>query len=276
MAGKVFPLPRMKPQSIWLFCVAVGIALGGFLIHSRRVTETFYDGKSLNQWLDDLHGDSKHDAWEAVGVLGKIGPEAVPGLLDALKFKESRLRSPIIAIKEKLPPAMRSWIPTPRPGNWCHSKAADALVEIGPGAKAAIPVLMDKLVQSHYQNGHCALALCRITPVSAETVFAVSRLLESDDWRDRLTIAHCLGEFGPAAKPAVPGLLAALDRGNADLRVAATALWKIGETNVALAACLQILETEEEYHSLESVKGLGKFRQQAQPAVPILRHLLEN
>jgi len=267
----------MKTRRLWLLCLVVGVTLGGLLYHALLDPEPSYDGKSLSRWLDDLYSEKKADGFEAAKALGKIGPKAVPGLIEALHFKESRLRQPIISFKEKLPAAIRDWLPTPRPSNWCRSMAADGLGEVGPGAHAAIPALMDALTQSHYQDGPCAFALCRITPVSGKTVLAVSKLLESDDWRYRLGIAYCLGALGPAAKPAVPSLIAALDHGSADLRGAAgPALWKIGETNIALAAHIHILKTDESYYRRGSASFLGNLGTQAKLAVPTLLELLND
>src|SRR5262249_17257568 len=72
--------------------------------------------------------------------------------------------------------------------------AADALGEIGPAAKAAVPALISAL--------------------------------KDQDWEVRRATANALGKIGPAPKDAVPGLMVALKDPESVVRSSAAAALK--------------------------------------------------
>jgi len=80
---------------------------------------------------------------------------------------------------------------------------------IGPGAKEAIPVLIDKLAEDEGNDHHpVATALARIGPDALPELRRVFR--ESKHAAQRVAAIHALGYLGAAARQAVPDLEAAL------------------------------------------------------------------
>jgi HEAT repeat protein len=143
-------------------------------------------------------------------------------------------------------------------GDWA---AAEYLAEIGPPAKAAVPVLLEKLQ-------HAARALQR-SPRGA-TPYRM--------WLSRTGVwVRCLGKFGPAAKGAVGVLRPLLKEGNVFLEMdAARALWQIEQSPEALAVLKQRLQDRWPAARLQAARvlhDLGKLPNEATPLVAsLLRH----
>jgi HEAT repeat protein len=180
-----------------------------------------------------LQADSSEVRYAAATALGAIGPEAKAGL-NAL----------IHALDDK------DW--------FVAVAAAQALEKLGPAAKAAVPaltrVLQPRDAVKDYRPIRCAavaLALVKIDPqakvVKPALALVVDKLLD-DDRQDndgsRVVGAQTLGQFGPAAKPAVGALVRRLKDKDATVRIAAAdALMKIQPEQQA-APAIQILTAE--------------------------------
>ena len=143
-------------------------------------------------------------------TLARVAPpgEAVPLLLQLLKRKD--------------------------PASW--SAAADGLAEIGPAAHEAVPVLlgiMKEVVAGEGRNAsgygaRTARALGRIAPLSPEAkassqdlIGVLGAALKLRPPSIRSSAARALGNFGPMAAPALPGLQELLQAREADVRDAA-------------------------------------------------------
>jgi len=110
---------------------------------------------------------------------------------------------------------------------YVRESAAEALGEIGPDAKEAIPTLID--------------------------------LLQDREAYVRKSAANALGEIGPHAKEAVPALIIALGDEDSWVRVyAAEALGKIG-VKEAVPALIGALEDEDKYVRGKAVTALKKI-----------------
>jgi HEAT repeat protein len=91
--------------------------------------------------------------------------------------------------------------------------AADELRRIGPGAKAAVPALIENLGDGHQHqmvNVAATNALLRIGPGAALAPLVAA--LDSDDPQIAYGAAFTIGGFGHAARSAAPALLKALER----------------------------------------------------------------
>jgi len=89
-------------------------------------------------------------------------------------------------------------------------QAAEAMVEIGPEAKEAIPVLIPQLGDEEFMIRRVvAEALAAIGP-ETEDLPALTRALQDEDYWVRTFIAEALGTMGAEAKEAVPVLIQAL------------------------------------------------------------------
>ncbi|MHB1558173.1 MAG: HEAT repeat domain-containing protein [Isosphaeraceae bacterium] len=108
--------------------------------------------------------------------------------------------------------------------------AAEALANIGPEARDAVPALIEALQSDAVATGKdeenynvltkapirliAAYALARIGPDARAAVPALTAALSGPDSRVRLTAAGALGRMGAAASPSVPDLVRLATRGS--------------------------------------------------------------
>ncbi len=141
-------------------------------------------------------------AIRALGAYGRDAASTVPVILPFLKDQDPRVR----------------WF------------AAEAIANIGPEARAAVPALIEALRSDAVATGRdeenysvltkapirliAAHALGRIGPDARAAVPALTAALSGPDARVRLTSARALGRMKEAASPAVPGLVRLATRGS--------------------------------------------------------------
>jgi HEAT repeat protein len=146
--------------------------------------------------LDLPHADDRAHAASALGGIGPVAKDAVPGLVKLLHDPDENVRR----------------------------AAADALGGIGP---AAVPGLA-KLLHDPDGNvrGYAASALSRIGPAAEAAVPALAAALKDADAEVRWWVADALKAIGPAS---VPALTAALKDADAGMRrLVTSALQRIG------------------------------------------------
>ena len=155
---------------------------------------------------------------EVLVALSQAGPEAqelVPVLKELLKDNgAAAVRPSVIGILVRLDPRTPELVPelsaviksaNPAGLNELQARgAADKLGELGPEAKAAVPILIGALKgRDASLRSMVVLALGKIGPDAAEAVPALMEACKDDP-----TIAaifyETLGHIGPAAKEAVP------------------------------------------------------------------------
>ena len=189
--------------------------------------------------------DDTEPTAQAAEALGRIGPSATNALIQLLSHKSALVRS----------------------------EAARALARIGPEAKAAAPVLIERLLDEDVAVGvESAVALNAITgwmdlcaPVLA------NGLKEEPDY-----VANAIMRIGPAAKPVVPTLITFV-RGADDESVrhrAVTALGYIGIEDKAMVPIpVDIMKTKDGGASYSTVRALSSI---GPPAVPMLIQTLSH
>lgn len=110
--------------------------------------------------------------------------------------------------------------------------ASQALEEIGPAAKPAVPNLLNQALHDPvlYAGTTAAGALAKIDLAAARQVMTANlAALQDPDTQRRRTACAMLGSLGPVAKPAVPALAAVLGDEQATVRMHAVgALGEIG------------------------------------------------
>ncbi|MBA4064045.1 MAG: hypothetical protein C0501_10100 [Isosphaera sp.] len=127
-----------------------------------------------------------------------------------------------------------------------RAEAAAALGRIGPGARAAVPVLVGLLKDDNTPFRHeVAVAAFRIDPSPAGPALAWIRdCLKDEGHEDRYDLAGHVATLGPAAAPLVPDLVALLGSKPPYYRArAAEALGAVGPA--AAAALPQLREVAE-------------------------------
>lgn len=152
--------------------------------------------------------------------------------------------------------------------------AVYALGQLGPAARAATGPLLKLLAKAdedEYVCGGAAWALGRIGQHDAKIVDALAAALKSDMLSVRVNAAEALGSFGPAARPAVKGLVRLLDDPDVDARIAvAAALVRIDGQAKGLSALTAILAGNENRGPYEAAVALGQLGPVAAPALPAL------
>ena len=220
----------------------------------------------------------------AAGALGKTGRGAkgvVPALIGMLGDKHREVRRAAATglgdIGQADEPVLKALIATlgKDPDSAVRVDAAQALGQLGPKAKSAVPALLRALKDGHVQR-HAAEALGRIgrSAINPLIDLAVGGKSEAV----RIGAIQSLGKLGPLAKPAVPVLLKCLRDKVADVRNAtARALPEIKPVEKEVVAALaSTLNDKDVYVRTAAAGALGDVGPAAGSAVPSLLTALKD
>lgn len=277
------------------FAVLLVAVLGVIVWQVRRLREPVYQGKSLSLWLQSYSPDG--DSPQVDEALRTMGTNVIPTLLENLRAKEPRLKlnlpvlglhytpaetrhmraekgfSALGAEASNAVPALteiyeRDISPTPR------RAAANALVEIGPAAKTAIPALIKSAASTNsdvrafavYTLGRMALEPELVDPV-------LINALHDPDREVRYNAAFGLGALafmGGDGKPAIPALMATLKDSYGTARAAAAmALGHIhAEPRLVAPALIESLHDPSEFVRAQAAAALGEYGTNALPELP--------
>jgi HEAT repeat protein len=191
----------------------------------------------------------------ALGALAKLGPPAVPRLIDALKHE--KLRVNVVFVLGEIGPVAAPATPAltkliaDKDDSVAH-EAAIALAKIGPEAKAAVPELVKALSAGDESSVPAvAYALGRIGPDAKEAVPALRTVLKGKEAVPAEVSAWALAHIEPSspeiAAEATPVLVKALSSPQAHVRLgAAEALGEIGASSQAAREALQKAASSDE------------------------------
>jgi HEAT repeat protein len=200
-----------------------------------------------------------------LGVIGPVAEAAVGDLIEAVGDSDEEVR------------------------HW----AARSLGRIGPAARAAVPALLTALEGKDENLRYIAAnALGDIKVAEKKVIDAlVRRLVEKDTSNTKSWAAYALGQFGPAAKGAIPHLVEVIQRpqlsdaqedGAVDrcLSMAADALGEMGEeAKDAVPVLVKLLHEDLQSRPLTvraAAVALAKIGSAArEPALPAMRELLK-
>ncbi len=102
-------------------------------------------------------------------------------------------------------------------------EAVIAIREIGPGAREAIPVLIETIrITRNHDKKFLFATVNALLAMGKEIVPDMITLLKDDNWEMRRGSAWMLGNLGPEAKDAVPALTEALNDTNVSVRMKAS------------------------------------------------------
>jgi HEAT repeat protein len=222
---------------------------------------------------------TNEDRRQAALVLGAIGPKAKPAvdtLVRLLDDDDELVREAGMTALEQLGPQAAEAVPDltlilegkgrTAEGPWLV-KAARVLGKIGPSAHAAVPALSVCLVDRHiWVVREACLVLGGMGKDAAPAVPNLINVLKNRE-PARDAAAHALGSIGPAAKQAVPTLIATLmGTSKQDLRDAC----KVALTKIGADACSAVPALLAAYGKAAPIEDIGPA------AVPELVQLLAN
>jgi HEAT repeat protein len=216
-------------------------------------------GRPVGEWIARLKSEetaARAAAEEALTRLSQAVSEALPALAEALKTDHAASRiqlarllgefgGQLMASVPLLRDALRTAVLTAGDPE-VRAAASEALVQVGPYARSAVPVLIENL---------------------KEDIRAV-----------RWSAAHDLGEIGPEALDALPALTAAaLHDSVPRVRVeAAVAIWRIDRRiNRVLSPLIGALKDSDELVRWIAADCLGDIGPDAREALPALKAALE-
>lgn len=271
---------------------------------SRQPGPRTYEGKTLDQWIEDLDdpdygvsgraadvlvaGGSESvavllEACEkgglrlhrrAVGALLRIGEPAAPGLTAALKDKELRPRVEVALVRLRWPTvaALREKLAEDKDGE------AARIFGLIPQASHAVPELLAVLNRRDAPTAlrsQAALALGRIGSNLENTVPSLIAALTDSNHEVREQAAEALAWTGSAAWAAVPALTAALKDEESSVAIkACQTLSFIGDPKSA-PSLLAAFQSERPEAADEAGRALWRLGPKADAVVPALLSLAQ-
>jgi hypothetical protein len=226
-----------KGFRILILAVILAVAAGMAWLATSQPGEPVYQGKRLSLWLQEYPSNSVR----TVEAVRAIGTNSIPTLLRFLREDDSSLKYRLLKLlrKQKLfkipytsaricnqealhgfqtlgssasnavPELIRIYVRNMSPDSeWT---TAQSLAFIGPAASNAVPALLGRvsamkvMTRTNQMEFICALfALGQIHAQPEVVVPALTELLRARDNLTPFEAAIALGEYGPAAKPALP------------------------------------------------------------------------
>ena len=231
-------------RQVWAFSIAAITAMGP---EAKEAIPALLDGFDTRGARGGRERERRQGMVRSAYALTRIGPEAIPPLIQALSAEDNGLRA----------------------------GAARALSGMGPLAKEAIPALRANL-------GHGELpvrmeAVNALALIGPDAVGPVGAALGADEPLQRGSAALTLAQLGPVAKNAEPALLQMLAKEtDAGARAAAlTALPKISADPVKTAPLLvAAVKDDSEPIRHAAINAIAATRALRRPAVPLLVSLL--
>ncbi len=230
-----------KRLAIFLIGIALLILTIGALslaIWDRHAVN--YNGRSLKEWAQLLRSPDSAAREEASAALRAMGTQAVPGLVDLVKTKDTGLRRVVWSAAAKLPRKARAVFfrkfPWPDPNDACVA-GAKGLAIIGPEAQAAIPALARALRNPARQVSlEAAAALAHIGKAA---VPALTEAVGDKKLEVRHAAVFALGEIGTDAETAIPLLVPLLAESYEPLRSSTVySLSRIGPAEISFLISL--------------------------------------
>lgn len=200
----------------------------------------------LNPPNDDLSAANQDLQLVAFEILRRIGPPAIPALVELLRDKRALIRA----------------------------RAADAFIDLAPDTESIQPALRGALTDEYSKvAGDAARALGALGPKATPSVGALVRTLAHEDPNVRIFAAEALASIGPTAAAATADLVRALDDRIAGVRWAACeALAGIGPAaSSAVPRLILALEDSFLYVRIFAASALGSIGPKALPALAALK-----
>jgi HEAT repeat protein len=184
--------------------------------------EPRYDGHSLSWWLEKVQrrpGQTLADREQAAEAVRKMGPEALPALLEMARAADARMRErafwAYMHLGTAAKPHLSELTEMLAEDRYASHRGELAIIlgNLGPDATAAVPVLA-RFSTDDREYIRCTVigALGQIHGNPEITIPALVKGLDDSSAAVWATATFWLGEYGPQAKAAVPGLQRRLEQ----------------------------------------------------------------
>jgi HEAT repeat protein len=215
-----------------------------------------------------------------VRPLGAIGPAAVPALIQALRGRDADVRSRAAQVLGLIGPEAQAAAPTlvevlRDPEARVRVRAAEALWQIAqdPAGVALLPAVLGG--EDGVLRRDAARCLGQMGPAARPAVPALVEALRDADDVTRVLVAEVLGRIGPGAAAAVPALAEALREPDDPIsRTAAGALEQIGP--VSVPALLGALHDQDSGVRVRAARALGAIDHRSPAAVAALTEAIRD
>lgn len=190
-------------------------------------------------------------------MLGKIGPPAAAAV-DALV---QRLEDQSAPPESEGPFGIRFNHSDTQRREVIHRAVLEALGDIGPNAKAALPIIRSFLrTPSGFVRASACVTYWKITGEVGPAVEPLVELLETEGGSGKRWSANGLERMGPVAEAAIPALIRALDDADAGVRRdAALALGSMGhKARKAVPRLIELIKTDKSFRNdiAEALKAI--------------------
>ncbi|MBI4657679.1 MAG: HEAT repeat domain-containing protein [Verrucomicrobia bacterium] len=251
------------------FFLLVGVPAIIFSVRLKKARVVKVGGRPVVSWALQLNGPTNIEAAEK--VFQKIGPEAVPNLIEALESNDSIFKKPLRAVAPHLPDKFRIGLfrmLSPEEAERLRLGAASALAILGAKATSAVPVLGKAL--SDDNAGVSLQAAVALGKIGQLGVPELVKALNNPNHQIRLMAIHGLTVAGSEADAALPALTEAMEDKNADVRVHAfLALGQIRHPASVSALAAKLNHVDPNLR-LMAARGLGGLGPWARDAIPML------
>jgi HEAT repeat protein len=241
--------------------------------------------KTAREWAVILKNDDPKSRGNAALALSLLGPDAnevVPSLIDALGDQREDVKQGAIDALREIGPAAAAAAPalvrklgTPGPANSSADRAAEALKAIGP---AAVPALINGIELQKAGHLRAARILGDFGPAAKAAVPSLIKMVNIKGGHETRASLSALGAIGPGASAAVPALYECYDQPSAadeeSLKYGAlSALIKIGArpSNSMIAR----LDDPDPGRCTDAILRVSEFGETARSLAGKLETLLE-
>ncbi len=206
--------------------LAVSLTVVGGVIAWQvlREREPVYNGKPASYWIHRSGEAYEGSDFGRIGYFPKADSNAIPYLVRALHWRESRFSKAYFRIWFRSPAWIKNRSPTPVIAEQVRRSTAEALGGMGDTGKAAIPALCGALRNDESNDVRlwAALSLGKLGKGDEQATMALFEVLANKDSPIRRYAASALGEIGTSARIAVPVLIEYLSCDDMPLRSAAS------------------------------------------------------
>jgi HEAT repeat protein len=217
----------------------------------------------------------------AIATLAAMGPGAVsalPALSKALEDPEPTVRRAAVEALRSMGAAAAPAVPALAAllaDDGLRVAAAEALAGMGGAAAPALGALMTTFKSAAATDPALPAVRKSLVALDSRSATPIAELLNDEDPALRVKAITLLEEMGPAAKPALPGLLGLLQGDSAELGLAAgRALAKLGSD--AVPNLIEELKSDQPVRRAAAARVLGEIGAPARAAVSALTLLAKD